>query len=149
MTTITQQFVRSDIPEMHPGDTVRVRIKIKEGEKERVGAFEGMLIARKHGSGISATMTVRKVVGGIGVERVFPIHSPVIKRIEVVARASARRAKLYYIREKAAREIRKRMRSIRVEVPVAPVVAAAPEESPAESTEDSAQSEQDVSEQKE
>ena len=104
--------MRTDLPEIHPGDTVKVVQKIKEGDKERLSPFEGIVIARKHGSGISGTFTVRKVVDGIGVERVFPIHSPTIAKIEVLRSTKTRRAKLYYIREKAAREIRRKMKSV-------------------------------------
>ena len=119
--TIDKQYLRSDLPEIRPGDTVRIMQKIKEGDKERVSAFEGLVIARKHGKGISATITIRKVVDGIGVERIFPIHSPVISKIEVLRHSKVRRAKLYYIREKAAREVRRKMKQVWREtmVPVA------------------------------
>lgn len=111
----TKPYLRSDLPEIRPGDTIKVFQKIKEGDKERVQLFEGLVIAKKHGKGISATMTVRKVSDGIGIERIFPIHSPVIQKIQVLKRARVRRAKLYYIREKAAREVRRKMKMIRVE----------------------------------
>lgn len=111
-TAIEKTHLRSDLPDFRSGDTVRVLQKIKEGDKERLTPFEGIVIARKHGSGITGTFTVRKVVEGIGVERVFPLHSPVIAKIEMVRQAKARRAKLYYIREKAAREVRRKMKSI-------------------------------------
>ena len=88
---------QKEIPEFNPGDTVRVHVKIKEGEKERLQAFEGTVIARKH-SGPSETFTVRKVSFGQGVERIFPVRSPVIDRVEVVRRGSVRRSKLYYLR---------------------------------------------------
>ncbi len=112
ITAIEKTHLRTDLAGIRPGDTVRVAQKIKEGDKERLSTFEGLVIAKKHGEGISGTFTVRKVVDGIGVERVFPLHSPVIAKIEVVRRAKVRRAKLYYIREKAAREVRKKMKSI-------------------------------------
>ena len=108
----TKTGLRTDGPEIRPGDTVRVHQKIKEGDKERISAFEGLVIARKHGDGISATMTVRKVVDGIGVERVFPIHSPMISKIDVLRHSKVRRAKLYYIRDKAAREVRRKMKQV-------------------------------------
>ena len=93
--------------DMKPGDTVRVVQKVKEGDKTRLQTFEGLVIARKHGKEAGGTFTVRKVSAGIGVERIYPIHSPNIEKIEIVRRASrVRRAKLYYIREKAARETR-------------------------------------------
>lgn len=114
-TAIEQTYLRANLPELRPGDFVRVYQKIKEGDKERTSAFEGLIIATKHGAGISATCTVRKVVDGIGVERVFPIHSPRIDKIEVLRRSKVRRAKLYYIRDKAAREVRRKMRTLRQE----------------------------------
>jgi len=107
----TRNQLRSDLPDIRPGDTIRVSQKIREGEKERVQPFEGLVIARKHGKGISATITVRKIAEGIGVERIFPIHSPTIQKIEVLKRSKVRRAKLYYIRDKAAKEIRKKMKA--------------------------------------
>ncbi|MDO8492067.1 MAG: 50S ribosomal protein L19 [bacterium] len=116
--------LKSDIPEIRPGDIVKLFQKVREGDKERIQPFEGLVIARKHGHGISATITVRKIAAGVGVERVFPVHSPSIEKIEVLKRSKVRRAKLYYIREKAAKEVRKRMRQERT-VAVAPVVAEA------------------------
>ena len=109
---IGQSQLRTDLPEIRPGDTVRVIQKIKEGDKERLTPFEGLVIARKHGKEPGATVTLRKVVDGIGVERIFPVHSPTISKIEILRRSKVRRAKLYYIREKAAREVRKKMKSI-------------------------------------
>ena len=111
MTTIEKNTLRTDIPEIKSGDSIRVIQKVKEGDKERLSPFEGLVIAVKHGKGPTATFTVRKVVSGIGVERVFPMHSPVISKIDVLRHSKVRRAKLYYIREKAAKETRKRMRS--------------------------------------
>lgn len=111
---------RANLPELRPGDLVHVHQKIKEGDKERINVFEGLVIAAKHGTGISATITVRKVVDGIGVERVFPIHSPRIDKIEVIRRSKVGRAKLYYIRDKAAREVRRKMRTLRQETASAP-----------------------------
>lgn len=108
--------LRPDTLSIRPGDTVRISQKIKEGDKERVQPFEGLIIARKHGKGISATITVRKVSDGIGVERIFPIHSPTIQNIEILKRSKVRRAKLYYIREKAAKETRKKMKALRTVV---------------------------------
>jgi len=111
-TPIEKLYLRSDLPEIRPGDTVKVYQKIKEGEKVRTVAFEGLVIARKHGRELGATFTVRRVVDGIGVERIFPFHSPTIEKIEVLRRSKVRRAKLYYLREKAAREIRKKIKEI-------------------------------------
>src|SRR3989344_1840698 len=112
VSAIEKSHLRSDLPDVRPGDTVKVYQKIKEGDKERLSPFEGLVIARKHGKGISSTFTVRRVVDGIGVERVFPAHSPVISKIDVLRRSKVRRAKLDYIREKAAREVRKKMKQI-------------------------------------
>jgi large subunit ribosomal protein L19 len=102
---IEREQLQGNVPDFKPGDTVRVHVKVIEGEKERVQVFAGVVI-RKSGGGIRATFTVRKVSYGIGVERTFPIHSPRIDRVEVSARGHVRRAKLYYLRElsgKAAR----------------------------------------------
>ena len=97
--------LRGDRPAFSPGDSVKVHVKVKEGEKERIQVFAGLVIARR-GGGSRETFTVRKISGGVGVERVFPLHSPVIDRIEVDRHGEVRRAKLYYLRElkgKAAR----------------------------------------------
>src|SRR5512141_470942 len=90
--------LRSDLPEFSPGDTVRVQVKVIEGEKERLQAFQGVVIGRR-GSGLRASFTVRKVSDGVGVERIFPLHSPSISKIEVLRRGAVRRAKLYYLTE--------------------------------------------------
>ena len=104
--------------DIRPGDTVRVYSKIEEKGKTRLQMFEGIVLARKHGTEPGATITVRREgsegVGGIGVERIFPLYSPNVDKIEVIKRAKVRRAKLYYIREKVAREIRKKMRAMRL-----------------------------------
>jgi large subunit ribosomal protein L19 len=100
--------------DIRPGDTVRVMQKIKEKDKFRLQAFEGLVLARKHGTEAGATFTVRKVTSGVGVERIFPLYSPMIDRIEVVKRARVRRAKLYYIREKVSREARRQLRRSRM-----------------------------------
>lgn len=107
-----KEYLRDDVPSFRPGDTLRVSVRIREGEKERLQAFEGVCIGRKHG-GISETFTVRKVSGGVGVERIFPLHSPIIESIKVVRQGSVRRAKLYYLRNlrgKAARIKERRTR---------------------------------------
>jgi large subunit ribosomal protein L19 len=93
-----------------PGDTVRVHQKIVDKGKTRIQVFEGIVLARKHGDEPGATFTVRKISQGIGVEKIFPLYSPLIEKIEIVKRAKVRRAKLYYIREKVAREIKRQMR---------------------------------------
>ena len=95
------------------GDTVRVYQKVKEGDKTRIQAFEGLVLGRKHGSEPGATFTVRKVMSGVGVERIFPLYSPEIDKIEIKSRAKFKRAKLYYVRDIAAREIRKKMKAVR------------------------------------
>ncbi|OGZ36084.1 MAG: 50S ribosomal protein L19 [Candidatus Portnoybacteria bacterium RIFCSPLOWO2_01_FULL_43_11] len=103
------QFNKSqlkELPEIRPGYTIKVYQKIKEADKERIQLFEGLIIARKHGKGVNATITVRKISHGVGVERVFPIHSPLIEKIEVLKKHKVRRAKLYYLRHKSAKETR-------------------------------------------
>ena len=99
---ITKEQVRSDMPELRIGDTVKVFIKVKEGNRERVQLFEGTLIAKKHG-GISETITVRRIASGVGVEKIFPINSPNIEKIEVVRHGKVRRAKLYYLRGRSGK----------------------------------------------
>ncbi len=93
------------------GDTIRVWSKIEDKGKFRLQAFEGMVLARKHGTSPSATFTVRKISNGVGVERIFPLYSPMIDKIEIVKHARARRSKLYYVREKAVRDIRRKMKT--------------------------------------
>lgn len=100
--------------DIRAGDTVRVWQKIEEKGKTRLQAFEGLVLARKHGREAGATFTVRRTSGGYGVERIFPLYSPVIDKIEITKRAKVRRAKLYHIRDKAAREIRRQMRNARL-----------------------------------
>jgi len=95
---------------LRAGDTVRVHQKIQDKGKTRIQIFEGLVLARKHGDEPGATFTVRKVSGGIGVEKIYPLYSPMIDKLEIVKRAKVRRAKLYYIREKVAREVRRQMR---------------------------------------
>ena len=105
LSEVESPFLRSDLPEFRAGDTVRVHVKVAEGDKERIQIFQGVVIARR-GSGTRETFTVRKISGGMGVERIFPLHTPTIATIEVVRRGRVRRAKLYYLRKlrgKAAR----------------------------------------------
>ena len=90
--------IKKDLPEIRPGNTVRVYQTIKEKDKERLQSFEGVVLARKHGKGISSTITVRNIISGVGVEKILPLHSPNIKKIEILKRAKIRRAKLYYLR---------------------------------------------------
>lgn len=94
-----QKQLKKELPDIRPGDNVRVHQKIKEKDKERIQPFEGIVIAKKHGKGISATITVRKVISGVGVEKIFPLHSPIIEKIEILKRGKTRKAKLYYLRE--------------------------------------------------
>jgi len=98
--------LRDDIPVFSPGDTVRVHVRVIEGNRERVQAFEGVVIARNGGSGARATFTVRKVSFGVGVERIFPLHSPTIQEVEVTRRGDVRRAKLYYLRDRVGKATR-------------------------------------------
>ena len=109
-----KEFTRSDIPPFRPGDTLRVNVRVKEGEKERLQAFEGVCIARR-GSGVSETFTFRKVSNGVGVERIFPVHSPMIGDIVVVRRGEVRRAKLYYLRELSGKATRIRAKKSRTQ----------------------------------
>jgi len=97
MKIITEGMIKEDRPEFNVGDTVRVSVRIKEGERERIQAFEGTVIAKKHG-GLEETFTVRRLAYGVGVEKVFPIHSPLIEKVETVRSGYVRRAKLYYLR---------------------------------------------------
>lgn len=111
LATFQQKMRSENLPAITAGDTVKVYQKVKEGEKTRVQIFEGLVIARKHGSEPGATITVRKISGGIGVERVFPLYLPTVEKIEMVRKTKVRRAKLYYIRTKTAKETRKKLKS--------------------------------------
>lgn len=104
--TFTKIQLKKGLPDIRPGDTVRVYQKVKEKDKERLQALEGVVLARKHGKGISATITVRKVISGIGVEKIFPIHSLTIEKIEILKRGKVRRAKLYYLRKAKGKKAR-------------------------------------------
>ena len=102
MKSITQEYEKNDIPAFGVGDTVKVHIKIKEGNRERIQVFEGFVLKRQNG-GVSETFTVRKISSGVGVEKTFPLHSPKIEKIEVVRRGDVRRAKLNYMRERTGK----------------------------------------------
>lgn len=115
---VEREGLRTNIPEFTPGDTLRVMVRVREGEKERLQAFEGVCIARR-GGGINESFTVRKISAGVGVERIFPLHSPSIAVIEVMRKGRVRRAKLYFLRHlagKAARIREKRSAAVPVDV---------------------------------
>lgn len=103
--SLTNDQLRTDLPEFNIGDTIKVHVKIKEGDKERIQVFEGTVIAKKHG-GIQETFTVRRLSYGVGVERTFPVNSPKIDKIDVVRRGKVRRAKLYYLRDRVGKATR-------------------------------------------
>ena len=111
-----KEWLRADVPPFRPGDTLRVNVRVREGEKERLQAFEGVCIARR-GSGVSETFTVRKISNGVGVERIFPVHSPMLAEIAVVRRGRVRRAKLYYLRHLTGKATRIRERKAKIAVP--------------------------------
>ena len=102
---LEKPYMEKEIPDVNPGDTVKVFVRIVEGNKERIQAFEGTII-KKHGSGINKTITVRKIFQGVGVERVFLIHSPRIEKINIIRRGDVKRAKLYYLRERSGKATR-------------------------------------------
>jgi large subunit ribosomal protein L19 len=108
---IEQPYLRSDIPDFRPGDTVKVHVRVVEGSRERVQVFQGVVLGRQHG-GLRETFTVRKISFGVGVERTFPVHSPSIAKLEVVSRGRVRRAKLYYLRELRGKKARIKERRI-------------------------------------
>jgi len=102
----TQNFLKKDLAEIRSGDTVRVYQKTKIGDQERIQEFEGVVLAKKHGKGISSTITVRKLISGVGVEKIFPLHSPTIEKIEIVRKGKTKKAKLYYLREAKGKKAR-------------------------------------------
>ncbi len=105
MKVVQEKYAKKEIPDFRVGDSVRVHVKVKEGDKERIQAFEGVVI-RKRGSGTDATFTVRKVSYGVGIERTFPLYAPVVEKIEVLKRGIVRRARLYYLRERKGKAAR-------------------------------------------
>ena len=111
-----KEWLRPNVPPFRPGDTLRVNVRVKEGDKERLQAFEGICIARR-GSGVSESFTVRKISNGVGVERIFPVHSPMLSEILVVRRGRVRRAKLYYLRHLTGKATRIREKKVRVALP--------------------------------
>jgi len=104
--------LKKNIPDIRPGDVVRVHQKVKEKDKERIQVFEGLVIARKHGKGPNATFTIRKISQGVGVERIFPLHCPTISKIEAVKRSKVRRAKLYYMRKRRGKKARMKTKEL-------------------------------------
>jgi large subunit ribosomal protein L19 len=108
---VDREYLRSDVPEFRPGDTVRVHVRVVEAGRERVQVFQGVVI-RRQGGGLQETFTVRKISFGVGVERTFPVHSPSIAKLEVVSRGRVRRAKLYYLRELRGKKARIRERRL-------------------------------------
>ena len=111
-----KEWLNANVPPFRAGDTIRVNVRVKEGDKERLQAFEGVCIARR-GSGVSETFTVRKLSNGVGVERIFPVHSPMLADITVVRRGRVRRAKLYYLRHLTGKATRIKEKKVRVSVP--------------------------------
>ncbi len=109
LQTVAQESLKTDLPRILPGDTVRAHVKVREGGKERIQIFEGLCIACKHG-GIAETVTLRKISNSIGVERTFPLHSPNVAKFEVLRHGRVRRAKLYYLRDKVGKAARIRER---------------------------------------
>ena len=105
LESVVNSQLRTDIPAFRPGDTIRVHVKIKEGDKYRIQIFEGVVIARKK-NGVSSTFTVRKVSSGYGIERIFPFHSPIIDKLEIVKSGKVRRARLYYLRGRRGKAAR-------------------------------------------
>ncbi len=101
--------LRSDLPEFRPGDTVKVHVRVVEGDKERIQVFQGVVI-RRQGGGVRETFTVRKLSFGVGVERTFPVHTPIIQKIEIVNRGDVRRAKLYYLRDRIGKAAKVRVK---------------------------------------
>ena len=102
LAIVQREGLKTDLPPFRPGDTVKVNVRVREGDKERIQAFEGVCVARR-GAGVSATFTVRKVSAGVGVERIFPLHSPNVSSIELLRKGKVRRAKLYYLRRLAGK----------------------------------------------
>ena len=131
---VDQAYLRTDLPEFRPGDTVKVHVRVVEAGRERIQVFQGVVI-RRQGGGVHETFTVRKISFGVGVERTFPVHSPSISKLEVVTRGRVRRAKLYYLRERRGKKARIRERRLGEEE-LAAIVAAEAERSAADGSEE-------------
>ena len=102
LSSVTQEYMKSDIPAFNVGDTVKVHVKIKEGNRERIQIFEGFVLKKQNG-GIGETFTVRRIASGVGVEKTFPVHSPLVEKIEIVRRGKIRRARLHYMRQRTGK----------------------------------------------
>ena len=109
LSSVTNEYMKSDIPAFNVGDTVKVHVKIKEGNRERIQIFEGFVLKRQ-GGGIGETFTVRRIASGVGVEKTFPIHSPLVEKIEVVRRGRVRRARLHYMRQRTGKSAKSKAR---------------------------------------
>ena len=109
LSSVTNEYMKSDIPAFNVGDTVKVHVKIKEGNRERIQIFEGFVLKRQ-GGGIGETFTVRRIASGVGVEKTFPIHSPLVEKIEVVRRGKVRRARLHYMRQRTGKSAKIKQR---------------------------------------
>ena len=110
LNSVANEYMKSDIPAFNVGDTVKVHVKIKEGNRERIQIFEGFVLKRQ-GGGIGETFTVRRIASGVGVEKTFPVHSPLVEKIEVVRRGKIRRARLYYMRERTGKSAKIKSRA--------------------------------------
>jgi large subunit ribosomal protein L19 len=106
LEAFNKSLMKKDLPEIRPGDTVKIYQKLKEGDKHKVQTFEGLVLAKKHGNGLSGMITVRRVALGVGVERIFPLHSPLVDKIEVIKRGKVRKSKLYYMRSAKGKKAR-------------------------------------------
>ena len=112
LNSITQEYMKSDIPAFNVGDTVKVHVKIKEGNRERIQIFEGFVLKRQNG-GIGETFTVRRIASGVGVEKTFPLHSPLVEKIEVVRHGKVRRARLHYMRQRTGKSAKIKSRDVK------------------------------------
>jgi large subunit ribosomal protein L19 len=112
LEAFNKSLMKKDLPEIRTGDTVKIYQKLKEGDKHKVQTFEGLILAKKHGKGLSATITVRRVSLGVGIERIFPIHSPLIEKIEILKSGKVRRSKLYYMRTAKGKNARLKRRNL-------------------------------------
>lgn len=112
LNSVVQEYIKTDIPAFNVGDTVKVHVKIKEGNRERIQIFEGFVLKRQNG-GIGETFTVRRIASGVGVEKTFPIHSPLVEKIEVVRRGKVRRARLHYMRQRTGKSAKIKSRDVK------------------------------------